>query len=423
MPTATAFTPRPYQVESEVACYEAWGKGLLRIIVGLPTGMGKTVIIAGMVAKEVGQGKRIVIFVNRDKLVKQTIKQIRRAAPLVTIGVVKSTKNQVDAQVIIASIQTLGRSHLRRSSMGKIDLVIIDECHHASANTYVASIRELGGFNRTRVVGFTATATRNDTLGLGDVWQSVVYQKDLEYAWAHGYLIRPEIKPVTPRDKHPDTIAQVWIGESRGKQGMIFTSNVKRANAITEALKAHGVSADVVHGKMTSAEQDAAYERTERRETSVLVGVMVFTEGFDMPQLEVVLLDGGPGSQSTYVQKVGRVLRPFTDETTGYVKRSALVIDCAGASQTHSLTVEPDLSRSVRRPTVKIGSASATAYKIRLRSIWLGRTRARVTRETDEGGSVTVTTIKGRSRAAVIEAARKAIRKDQETRYWGSSKS
>lgn len=422
MPTATAFTPRPYQREAETACYDWWGKGLLRIIVGLPTGMGKTVIIAGMVAKEIGQGNRVVIFVNRDKLVKQTIDQVRRAAPLATIGIVKSTKNQVDAQVIIASIQTLGRSHLRRTSMGKVDLVIIDECHHASANTYVASIRELGGFNRTRVVGFTATATRNDELGLGDVWQKVVYQKDLEYAWRHGYLIKPDIKRVQINDKHPDTLAQVWIGESRNRQGMIFTSNVKRAEAITAALLARGARADVVHGKMSTAEQDAAYERAERRETTVLVGVMVFTEGFDMPQLEVVLLDGGPGSQSTYVQKVGRVLRPYTDEATGYVKRSALVLDCAGASEVHSLTVEPDLSRSVRRPTVKIGSKSATAYKITIKYGWF-RVRATVTRETDADGSVKVTVVKAGTKEEAVRLARIEIRADQERRYWGSSKS
>lgn len=423
MPTATAFTPRPYQREADAACYEAWGKGLLRVMVVLPTGMGKTVILATMIAKEIGLGNRVVIFVNRDKLVLQTIDQVKRAAPLATIGVVKSSKNQVDAQVIIASIQTLGRSHLRRSSLGNVGLVIIDECHHASANTYVASIRELGGFNRTRVVGFTATAARNDELGLGDVWQKVVYQKDLDYAWAHGYLIKPEIKQVTPRDDHPDTIAQVWIGESRNRQGMIFTSNVKRAEAIHKALLARGVAADVVHGKMSSADQNAAYERTESRATSVLVGVMVFTEGFDMPQLEVVLLDGGPGSQSTYVQKVGRVLRPYTDEATGYVKRWALVIDCAGASQVHTLTVEPDLSKSVRRNRVKIGSKTAVAYKIRITRGWFGSLRATVSRETDSTDPVVVARLKGSDRVLLTEQARKAVRTDQEVRYWGSSKS
>jgi superfamily II DNA or RNA helicase len=418
MPTATAFTPRPYQREAEKACYDWWGKGLLRLMVVLPTGMGKTVILATMIAREIGDGKRVVIFVNRDKLVEQTIKQVRRAAPLASIGVVKSTKNQTDAQVIIASIQTLGRSHLRRSSLGSIGLVIIDECHHASANTYVASIRELGGYDRTRVVGFTATADRNDELGLGDVWQRVVYKKDLDYAWAHDYLIRPTIKRIRPSDDHPDTIAQVWIGESQNRQGMVFSPNVKRAIAIQQALLARGVAADIVHGEMSSADQNAAYARTERRETMVLVGVMVFTEGFDMPQLEVVLLDGGPGSQTTYVQKVGRVLRPYTDEATGYVKRTAIVIDCSGASEAHSLTVEPDLSKSVRRKRVKLGSKSATGYKITLKSVWFGRTRAIVSRETDANGSVPFARLYNRDRTLLIENARKRIREDQESRYW-----
>jgi superfamily II DNA or RNA helicase len=423
MPTATAaFIPRPYQTEADQACYAAWGKGLLRVVVVLPTGMGKTVIIAGMVAKEISQGKRVVIFVNRDKLVKQTIDQVRRASPLVTIGIVKSTKNQVDAQVIIASIQTLGRSHLRRSSLGKIDLVIIDECHHASANTYMASIRELGGFDRTRVVGFTATADRNDELGLGDAWQRVVYKRDLAYAWKHHYLIKPTIKRVRPQDKHPDTIAQVWIGESRNRQGMIFTSNVRRAEAIHAALVTRGVAADVVHGKMSTADQNAAYDRTERRLTQVLVGVMVFTEGFDMPQLEVVLLDGGPGSQSTYVQKVGRVLRPYTDKRTGYVKTSALVIDCAGASEVHSLTVEPDLSKSVRRDRVKLGSKSAVSYKITIKRGWFGWKRVVVSRETDSHGLKKIRTLRGRDKQALIARGRVLVRQDQEVRYWGSSK-
>lgn len=415
------FSPRPYQVQAEACAYSDWGGSILRLLISLPTGMGKTVILTNITKREVLQGGRVIAFVNRDELVGQTVATMAAIMPGVSIGVVQGSRREYDAQVIVASIQTLGRDPLNREAVGPVDLIIVDECHHGAAASYVESVRDLGGFTNVRVLGMTATAARTDALGMGDIWQKVTYSQPISYAFRNGYLVEPTIVPVYRRTmtRHrkanldPAYLARVWQQQAGMRLGMVATDTVGNAEAIHRAFTAAGIPSAVITGSTPASVRKAAYADTLAGRNRVLISVSCLTEGFDMPPLTCVMVARSIGSQVVWAQLVGRVLRLHPG------KDDALVLDCSGSSlkfitrsDPYGLTVRPDLSRSKpgKRPERK--SAGVTWKGTHTRSFPLFRPITRVYRI--EGKSrVRVGTIHWGSEAKREEKARLLIRRLQ----------
>src|SRR5690606_41877263 len=80
----------------------------------------------------------------------------------------------------------------RLSQISGVDLVVVDEAHHAAAPSYKTVLQGLGSWEGTRTVGFTATMSRSDDLGLGDVWEDVVFHKDIMWGIINGFLVDVE---------------------------------------------------------------------------------------------------------------------------------------------------------------------------------------------------------------------------------------
>src|SRR5690349_2329285 len=103
---------RPYQDEALQAIEAEWAKGNTRTAVVLPTGMGKTVVFARL-TKDRAQYGRVLILVHRDELARSAAQKLHSVAPELEVGIVKAGENDVDAQVIIGSVQTLARVNRR----------------------------------------------------------------------------------------------------------------------------------------------------------------------------------------------------------------------------------------------------------------------------------------------------------------------
>jgi superfamily II DNA or RNA helicase len=402
------YQTRVYQREAEEACYVGWRK-YLRIVVSLPTGMGKTVIMANIIKREFAAGNRTIVFVNRDELVGQTVSTIREIAPEIIVGVIQGPRNQVGADVIVASIQTLGRNVLRRQHVGNVGLIVVDECHHGAAETYVESIRDLGGFISTRVLGFTATAARNDGLGMGDVWQRVVYSKTIEYAFANGFLVRPEIRNLSSMERRDAMwYANSWAREAGNRQGMIIVSTVADGIELRDAFRKYGIPAEMIEGKTKKADRDRIYAATIARSNQVLISVSCLTEGFDMPQLEVIGIKRKIGSQTVYVQAVGRALRLYPGKT------SALVLDWSGASAQFTLTVSADLSKSAPGKREAAARPSPIVrYKVTHSPGPFGTWKTHVWRVQNGVRTELGSTIRIGSKATQLQKAKLRVRQDQ----------
>ena len=378
---------RDYQAEAIEKIVEAWRAGIARPAVVLPTGAGKTVIFSHLAKDLAGKGAPVVILVHRDELVRQTVAKLHAVAPHLTVGVVKAGENDVHADVIVASVQTLRRP-ARLVQIPRPAAVIVDECHHAAADSYLSVLDGLGSFATTGwtpTVGFTATLDREkdgrSKTTLADVWDKVVYQRDILDMISEGYLVDVSARMVTidgmslseakiVRGDFSETsltdllldhdaqriVAEAYVEHAKDRKGLVFTPTVRAAREFAKAFETAGVTTAVVHGDMPTADRHAVLRDFSTGKVQVLVNCMVLTEGYDQPDASCVVIARPTRSASLYVQMVGRVLRPFPG------KADALVLDVVGATEDHTLATLADLS-SGRVDTVEPGETLTGAAR------------------------------------------------------------
>jgi superfamily II DNA or RNA helicase len=355
---------RDYQEDAVTKTFEAFALGTNRPAVVLPTGAGKTVIFSWIANKWVRERKsRVLILVHRDELATQTVEKLHAVAPGLKVGVVKGSRNEYGkVDVIVGSVQTLRRQG-RRIPILNIGLVIVDEAHHAAAESYVQILDHFGCFTgQTPAVGFSATLVRSDKGDLSEVWERVVCRRDiLDLIPAHLCDVRGKLVTVdgltlseiktsggdfseaSLTDALLTSEAQTFVvnaffEHARDRKTIVFTPTVEAARAFNAAFVAAGVRSAVVWGSMPTEERRLVLKRFQSGDLEVIVNCMVLTEGFDEPSASCAIIARPTKSAALYVQMVGRVLRKHPG------KRDALVLDVVGASQDHKLATLADLT-------------------------------------------------------------------------------
>ena len=357
--------PYPYQREAIDAARAAWDRGVAAPAEVLPTGSGKTVVMAHLAnewLEETGHGQRALLLAHRDELLTQAARKFRSASPLTSVGTVDGRSNQAGARIVCGSVQTLGgRDSSRLQMIRDIGLLMIDEAHHATAPTYRRVI-DYCVQRGAKLLGMTATMVRSDREALGDVWDEVVYSQSIAYMISNGYLVRPRAVRVRVEDldlasvkraqgdyqagqlgealEHslaPSAIAKAISEQASTKQGIIFAPTVHSAEVIASAVRAAGFTVGVVHGKLATDERRRILEDFEAGRLQWIANCMVLTEGTDLPCAEVCVIARPTSSVGLYVQMVGRVLRLYPGKT------EALILDVVGATRKHRLASPIDL--------------------------------------------------------------------------------
>lgn len=374
---------RDYQTEAIEAVFKAWDSGVQRPAVVLPTGAGKTVVFSHLIKKwrelldtddpRMGRGARVMVLVHRDELADQAIKKISDSSPGLMVGKVKAAERHVHADVMVCSVQTLARGTALRqlnasqAVHGRIGLIITDECHHASAQSYRTTY---DAFPDALNLGVTATMARGDGEGLGDVWEEVVFSRSILWMMSRKYLA-----PVRTRQVHVKELDMAGVKTSRGdyaagdlgramleaeadkaipravkehaegRPGIVFTPTMATAEATAEALNSAGIRTAVVTGETPKEERHRIFDDFRHGRVQYLSNCMVLTEGFDAPWAEVAVIARPTKSAPLYTQMVGRVLRTWPG------KKDALVLDLVGASANKIRTLidlEPGLVKEIR---------------------------------------------------------------------------
>lgn len=358
-------TLRPYQADAVDAVRKTWADGETRTGVVLPTGTGKTDVIAKIATDMVADGGRVLAIAHRTELLDQMTARFRMHAPSQRVGRIAGPTTQRQHRLTVGMVQTLSarvRTGADRKLPMKPDLVIVDECHHAASPQYLNVLDWAGSFADVPTLGLTATMIRGDRRSLGDVWESVSYSRDIAWAIGEGYLVKPRGRVVVARHmdlnrakvsagdyqnddlgamvvQDVDEIVRSWTEHAADRLTVAFTPNVESAMALAEAFRRTGVAAGEVYGNTPQTERNRTYADLAAGRIRVLVGVMVTTEGWDCPPVSCVLQARPTRLPGLYQQMVGRGLR-LSPETG---KDDCLVLDVVGASRTQRLTTLIDL--------------------------------------------------------------------------------
>src|SRR5690554_2883612 len=360
---------RPYQASAIEAITTADREGVRRPLVVHPTGTGKTVTFSHLIARRASIGRALVL-VHRDELAQQTVAKIGMVAPELTTGVVKAERNEVDRDVVVASVQTIHRDNRLAALLaaGPVETVVVDEAHHAPAPTWTKVLTGLGSFSPygPLTVGFTATPER-DGKSLG-VWEKVVSYKSIREMIFHGYLC-----PITgqtvqtsmdlgkvrkTRGDYADgslgdelensgaieEIADAYVKYAADRKGVAFTPTVETAAHLAAALCDRGIPAEMVSGGTPVEDRRAILGRLKSGQTQVVTNCAVLTEGFDEPSISCVVVARPTKFHGLYVQMVGRGIRLYPG------KKDLLVLDVTGASERHDLVAVVDLGLDTDDP-------------------------------------------------------------------------
>ena len=360
---------RPYQAEAVAEVVKYWATPDLERytpVVVLPTGTGKSTVIAKLATEARRLGLRVAMLAHRRELLDQMAASVSAVAPtLPPVGIVQGERNAPEADIVAASFQTLVASPARLAELGRREVVLVDEMHHSAAETYKGVLDDLGvtEYDPDRPVfacGFTATASRADG-GLVDIWDKVVYEKSLSWAIKQGYLVTPrgltvvlpdlDLSHVTVRagdyaagelehvmQASVDTTVAAMLTHAAGRASIVFAAGVDHAEALADALTANGVRAAAVTGAMSAEARAEVYAAFTEARLDAMVTVQVLTEGADFPRCDAVVMARPTRSQTLYSQMVGRAVRLYPG------KDDALVLDLAGVTRDMSLVTLSDLT-------------------------------------------------------------------------------
>lgn len=340
------FQPREYQGWATDAFFGYYNNGHDgHPVIAMPTGTGKSVVIAGLITQIVTtwNGQRILMLAPTKELVEQNAEKLRSIWPAAPLGICSASLNKYEVGRAV-TFGTIGTVINRKEQLGRIDLVFVDECHLVS-DKETTQYRVLFDYlleqnPLVKFIGLSATPYR---LGVGHITDGGLFtdvcfdSTTLEaFNWFidQGYLV-----PLIPRPTQTvlDT-AGVKTSGGEFKQGdleravnkeeitaaaiaealdlaadrsyiLVFSTGIDHAEAIGVELEAHGETVVVIHSKSPTRDEDLA--KFLAGEVRWCVNFGILTTGFDFPALDCIVMLRPTKSPGLWVQMLGRLTRPF----------------------------------------------------------------------------------------------------------------
>jgi DNA repair protein RadD len=358
---------RDYQEEAIRCLYSYFEKGGRNPVLAMPTGTGKSLVIAGFAESALRQypNTKILVATHVKELIAQNYGELLEAWPFAPAGIYSAGLKRRDTrdQILFVGIQSVAK---RWAEFGFVHLLIIDEAHLVGPDdktNYQAFIKGLKSINpNLRVIGLTATPYR---LGYGhiadgelfdDVCFDITGMEAFNRLIAEGYLAPLIPKPTNIEldvegvkktggdyngkelqiavDKNEVTYAALKealaLAHDR-KHWLIFSSGVEHAEHIAQMMRDFGETCLPVHSKMGSETRDENIRKFKRGEVRALVNNNVLTTGFNSPWVDCIVCLRPTTSSVLWVQMLGRGTRPFKgNDIDPTPKRNCLALDFAG---------------------------------------------------------------------------------------------
>ena len=323
--------PEPHEIQKEAlkALKRTRADGNRAGLVVLATGLGKTWLSAFDSMDPAFD--RVLFVAHREEILDQARRTYRRIRPKATLGHYTGTEKVPDAEILFASIQTLGkRRHLNNFAPDAFDYIVVDEFHHAAARTYRQLIDH---FDPQFLLGLTATPDRTDGADLLTLCgENLVYRCDMLdgirqdlLAPFHYFGVPDEVDyaniPWRNSRFEPEALTQAVATQARaqnaleqydekaGTRTLAFCCSKLHADFMRDFFKGAGKRAASVHSGEDSDPRSTSLEQLNNGDIDVLFAVDMFNEGVDLPNVDTVLMLRPTESAILWLQQFGRGLR------------------------------------------------------------------------------------------------------------------
>lgn len=328
------FTLRPYQQQLIDDVRSSIHRGHKAVVAVLGCGGGKSICIATVAKSATSKGNRVLLLVHRKELCKQ----------------LEETFCKVGVDMSLCDVMMVQTASRRLGKLPNYDLIITDEGHHSTANTY----RKIyDHYSNAARIAVTATPIRLNKGGLGDVYSDLITSVSTQWLIDNHYLAPYKYYSVKLADTsglhtvagefnqgevaelmqsseiYGDTVKQ-WKRLAEGKKTIIYCASVEAAKMTAERFSSEGYNSIAIDGKTPKSEREQAMRAFREGEVRILCNCELFGEGLDVPDCECVVLLRPTQSLTLFIQQSMRSMRYMPDKT-------AIIIDHVGNCYRHGL--------------------------------------------------------------------------------------
>lgn len=341
---------RPYQTQAIERIGEELAGGRSTLLV-MATGTGKTTVFGALAGSWRG---RVLVLAHRRELITQAADRLAAMTGEYVEIEQANERASTRARIVVASKDSLHPTRLQRFSRDHFGLVIVDEAHHAVAETYT---RITNYFEAAKILGVTATPDRLDEKALGQVFDSVAFVYEILEAindkWlcpivgqsCHvesfdisalrtkaGDVSDSDLGGVVMRDEVMRAVVEETLARVEERPTIMFFPTVESAHIAAGVFNARDPGRwAAVDGSTDIDTRESILRRYKAGQLRGLCNVGVLTEGFDAPATAAIGIARPTKSRALWTQMVGRGTRILDG------KPNCLVLDYVGNAGRHSL--------------------------------------------------------------------------------------
>jgi len=335
-------TPRPAQQEALAALQEAMEEDYKKAMVVMATGLGKTYLAAFFAE----QFQRVLFIAHREEILIQAKQSFEKVISNRSFGLYYGKEKYKRADILFGSVHTMGmKHHYDKFPPNHFDLIIIDEFHHAAANSYQ---RILDYFEPSFLLGITATPDRMDGKDVFAICDgNVAYQRhfidaieqnclspfkyygvydEIDYSkitWLGTKYAKEELIEAQLKEQTAQKILESWQ-KYKQTRTLVFCSSIEQAKFLSNYFNQQGYQTIDLHSKQVGISRSDAIQKLEAGQLDAIFTVDLFNEGVDIPAVDTLLFVRPTESLTVFTQQVGRGLR-LTDG-----KEHCVIIDLIG---------------------------------------------------------------------------------------------
>ena len=352
--------PREFQSESVEGLWRYLRNCKGNPVLELPTGSGKSVIIAMICDQLSAWGYRAVILQRNKELVQQNMTRLHQLSPSLSVGAYSASlkSRNTDSDFIFATIQSVAdKAH----EFGQRNMIIVDECHQVprgDESQYGRFLKDMNQYNKNTVmVGLTATGYRLDCgpiIGEGQPFDGLAHSVSIKRLLDEGYItplksvgvssqidrskltkatwdFRADEMQAAFSDKVVSNVTELLNASlaHRRNHCLLFSSGVEHAHSIRDALLAAGENAEVVTGDTLPIERSRIIGDFVAGRLKWLVNCDVLTTGFDAPNVDMIGVMRSTDSPGLFYQICGRGMRLSEGKT------DCIIMDFGGNIEAH----------------------------------------------------------------------------------------